>query len=332
MKWCAINTRAIAACALATTFAACGSPAGTGNIAAVPLAQTRDASWTSPQAASEDLLYVTNLHDVSIYSYPQGQLVGTITNLYKPYGECVDASGKVYVTDSLGFIYKYAHGGHVRIATYKDPSYTPYGCAIDPTTGNLAVANYEQTNSDYSGNVVIYTNPKNPPAAYVGPNLYYYFFLAYDGSGNLYVDGERIGGFGFTFGVLHKKEFAIKDVLLPQSITAPGGVGWDGSHVMVGDQTGAAVYEYTIKGTRATFVNTTPLSGTNGQVYQFGLFGSTLVAPVFFSGSVFGLVQYYNYPAGGSPTQTITQNLDFPVDAVVSPAATPTPRAPSLPR
>ena len=38
-----------------------------------------------PQAATEDLLYVSNLHNVAIFSYPQGKRVGTLrVSIRKP--------------------------------------------------------------------------------------------------------------------------------------------------------------------------------------------------------------------------------------------------------
>ncbi len=47
-----------------------------------------------------------------------------------------------------GYVYEYSHGGTQSIATLSDPG-SPYGCSVDPTTGNLAVAN--TTSSGYYG-------------------------------------------------------------------------------------------------------------------------------------------------------------------------------------
>ncbi len=120
----------------------------------------RAKSWMLPEAKSEDLLYIANVYTITVYSYPKGKLVGTFKDFYKPYGECVDKNGDVYITDStFAKIYEYAHGGTKPIHTLKDPGYEPYGCAVDPTTGNLAVANYSDA-SARQGNLVIYHKAK----------------------------------------------------------------------------------------------------------------------------------------------------------------------------
>jgi len=330
MKVLDFYTRAPLACATFLVFAGCASqqtqiatpgtmPQGAATINRLAQAPHpgNGSSWMAPEASSQDLLYVTNVHTVTVYSFPQGTLVGTLNNFLKPSGECVDKAGDIFITDSSSQIFEYAHGGHKRIATLKDPLYTPEGCSVDPTTGNLAVANYE-TSSNYPGNVAVYRKAKGIPTSYIGFNFYYYFFCGYDASGNLFVDGQNNSGFGFEFGELRKGGRTIQNILLPQSITAPGGVAWDGTHVAVGDQGGAAIYQFDVRAGKASLAGTTPLGGTGGQVFQFGIAGSTVAVPVYFSGTSSGSVQLYNYPAGGSPTATITDGVNFPIDAVVS--------------
>src|SRR5580700_6686174 len=146
-------------------FAGCGepqTPIATASQQNAPIAResAHGRSWMLPEAKSEDLLYVSNVYTITVYSYPKGKLVGTLNNFEKPYGECVDAKGNVWITDSsFGKIYEYAHGGTKPIHTVKDPEYVPYGCAVDPTTGDLAVANYSDA-SDREGNVAVYHKAK----------------------------------------------------------------------------------------------------------------------------------------------------------------------------
>ncbi|MGA8474700.1 MAG: hypothetical protein WB681_06495 [Candidatus Cybelea sp.] len=272
-----------------------------------------------PEAKSEDLLYVANVYTITVYSYPKGKLVGTLKDFYKPYGECVDKSGDVYVTDSsFGKIYEYAHGGTKPIHTLNDPSYVPYGCAVDPTTGDLAVANYSD-DSAREGNVMIYHKAKGFPKSYIGYGFYYYYYLGYDPKGNLYVDG-LFGSYGdgFEFGELRKGGSQINPILLPQTIGAPGGIQWDGQYLALGDNAGAAIYQFSFNGSKATLQGTTPLTGA-GNVGQFGIAGSSVVTPnQFFSGSA---VLVFPYPGGGAATKTITHGVFYPFSAVVSPAS-----------
>ena len=264
-------------------LAACGAPQ-TSTTPPVqqnaPSAQNagREQSWMLPEAKSEDLLYVANVYTITVYSYPRGKLVGTLQNFYTPYGECVDKTGDVYITDGkFGKIYEYAHGGTKPIHTVNDPSYRAYGCAIDPTTGNLAVANYSD-NSARSGNVAIYRKARGFPKSYVGYGFYYYYYCGYDTTGNLYVDGLNNGGFGFAFARLAKRSHSLQSFLLPQPITFPGGVQWDGKYVAVGDQAGSAIYQFSFTKGRATLQGHTALTGS-GLVGQFAIDGSTVVAP-----------------------------------------------------
>ena len=41
---------------------------------------------------------------------------------------------------------EYAHGGKKPIEDLSDPPYLPFGCSVDPPTGNLAVANRQTKN------------------------------------------------------------------------------------------------------------------------------------------------------------------------------------------
>jgi DNA-binding beta-propeller fold protein YncE len=89
---------------------------------------------------------------IDLYSYPQGILEGQITGLSGPGGDCSDKKGNVYVTDvepSGNEIVEFAHGGTQALRTLSVPSGSnPYSCAVDPTTGDLAVTNYGNTAGD----------------------------------------------------------------------------------------------------------------------------------------------------------------------------------------
>ena len=102
---------------------------------------------------------------VLVLSFPKGDLVGTLTGFSVPSGECVDESGDVFVADGgADTIREYAHGGTTPIATLNDPG-EPYGCSVDPTTGNLAVTNG-------SDSVAIYPSAQGTPTLYSDPSIY----------------------------------------------------------------------------------------------------------------------------------------------------------------
>jgi DNA-binding beta-propeller fold protein YncE len=125
---------------------------------------------------------------IARFTYPAGKYLGQITGLVEPRGLCSDAKGDVWVTDTgSSTIEKYSHNGR-HIGTLHDDGFEPYSCAVDPQSGNLAVANI-LSNSAGSGNVAIFTNASGKPAFYPG-DIHFAFYVAYARSGGtLYVDG-----------------------------------------------------------------------------------------------------------------------------------------------
>src|SRR5579863_882459 len=122
-------------------------------------------SWMLPEAKSEDLLYASDNtgSKVWVFSYPKGKLVGTLTGFYAPMGACVDTAGNVWIVNwKPAEVIEYAHGGTTRRATLPAGG-SPFGCAIDPRTGNLAVVNYL-----YGGNVkiLVFPSAQYPPTSY----------------------------------------------------------------------------------------------------------------------------------------------------------------------
>jgi hypothetical protein len=301
-----------------TILAGCaGSPIGSpstsvGATSSLPASGLR--AWMAPDAQSSDLLYISEQGNlVSVFSYPRGKPIGFLTGLNRPGGECVDKAGDVFITNTNGHdVLEYAHGGTTPIATLSDSNYYPYGCSIDPVTGNLAVSNLYTTEGG-SGGVSIYPGAAGAPTTYSNPAIFYYFFCGYDRRGNLFVDGQSASS-AFAFAELRKGAKALKPLGLNQSIQYPAGVQWDGKHVAVGDRDANVIYEFTIGKSGGTKVGSTPLAGAN-QVNQFFIAGKTLIGPEAGSADV----GFWKYPAGGAAFKTIG-GLEVPVGAVVSAA------------
>ena len=256
-------------------------------------------SWISPDAKKIPLLYVSDLGtgDVYIYAYRSGVLKGTLTGFYRPWGLCTDRAGNVYVTDNTtALIHKYAHGGTKPIATLKDPGELPGGCAVDPTTGNLAIANVSTLGSD-PGDVLIYLKGRGRNI-FKAQGISYYEYCGYDNAGNLFVDGQKDGAFAFA--ELPAGGHAFTDIELNAGIRFGGSVQWDGAHVAVGDYVAEKIDEFDIGPSGATEVGSTPLGGASFAV-QFSIDRSKVVSPDANGADVL----FWNYPAGGSPTSTV---------------------------
>jgi YD repeat-containing protein len=209
-----------------------------------------------PEAKSDNLLYVadglTPDGYVHVYSYPKGKRVGQITGLSAPYGDCADKAGNVWVITNLPpEAVEYAHGGTTPIATLSVPagSYA-FACAVDPTTGNLAVTQ--------DGGVSIYVDAQGTPTTYT--DWAEPMRCTYDDSGNLFANTsdeltELPSGSGaFVIVNFSKNETGLSNVL------------WDGKYLAVEGRPGAGkkgapapVYRVSVSGNTATIIHTLTL-------------------------------------------------------------------------
>lgn len=266
----------------------------------------------APDAAS--LLYVSDPSGggVSFYSYPGGKRAGTIPNFYQPGGMCASAkTGNVFIADpSSARVRVFAHGGTKAVRTLSDTGYAPLSCAVDPSSGDLAVTS--QVGPNKLGSLAIYTHATGKPKVYTNVNVPRVFYAAYDNAGNVYLDGETKKS-AVVAAELAKGATSIKMVTLDQTIGAAGGVAWDGTNVAIGDVSAGVIYRFAISAGKGTKVGSTPLNGS-AFVEQFCIPGTQVVAPDYIN----GVVRYYKYPAGGSAVKTIS-GFTGPIATTISP-------------
>jgi hypothetical protein len=226
--------------------------------------QRNGASWLAPEAKHRDLLYVPdyNYSVVGVYSYPDAKPLGDL-KVTAPYGVCSDKNGNVFIASaargqsSVSQIFEYPHGGTTPIATLQDPNAEPAGCAIDPSTGNLAVANV-YTQGTQNGDVVVYSGATGSPVSYSVPNINQAVFCTYDASGNLYVEGANTRLETTVFGVLRKgqQNFTNFTVNGPVSIW---GLASARNNLVVGgyelsSEDAAYIYQVRVSGSSGTIV------------------------------------------------------------------------------
>jgi hypothetical protein len=208
-------------------------------------------------------------------------------------------------------IFKYAHGGTDPIAILGDPAGLPIYCSVDPKTGNLAVVDYPLQNG--GATLAIYEKARGKPKLYTKPG-FGMISCGYDDRGNLFVDGDVIGG-SLQFAELPAGHDSFVRITLPQQFEFPGGVQWDGKHVAVGDYRAGVVYRFDVAHKKGTEVGTTPLDGS-AEVSQFFVAGSRVIAasaPQEYE----GYVKVYEYPAGGHALRRLS-NFSSPAGVVVS--------------
>jgi hypothetical protein len=332
---------ALASCVAAAMLAGCGgkqppigAPGAMPQTSAVAHAG-RDTSWTSgapvatvqasvpklagsseyveysglrtlPDTKSQRLLYVSNDGSpfvVYVLSYPSGKKVGTLDGFFGPGGECTEASGDVFITDTAeggaGYIYEYAHGGTSPIVTLDDPFTWPNGCAVDPTAGNLAVISV--------GGAAVFPNASGTPAAYTDSTLSEMTYGAYDNKGNLFVDGTASSSGRFAFAELPRGASTFTNISVSDSFENAGSVQWDGSYITV-QTTGNSgrvvlIYRLAVSGSSATVVGTTTLTSNRNRFEggQYWIQGSSVIGPANRGKSV----AIWRYPQGGHSKKMI---------------------------
>lgn len=273
-----------------------------------PLTPARSLSPASRSGAEHgDLLYVSDLgrNAVLYYTYPQGKLVGTLTGFAAASTLCADRAGDVFIVDLTGPVYVYAHGGAAPIRKLTG-SGEPDGCAIDPTTGNLAVTN---ESSYLYGTITIYPKAKGGPKTYFNSQVDATFFCGYDDRGNLFIDGWNRSGVVILL-ELPRGSSQFKIMTLGHTIKTPGGVLWDGKYIAISDEGAGQIVRVTPIGKVVATVRLH--EGTT--VNQFWLDHGTLIGP---NAQNNGTVPFWHYPDGGTPYHTIG-GLTYPIGAAVS--------------
>ncbi|HEY6484790.1 MAG TPA: hypothetical protein VIX83_00205 [Candidatus Cybelea sp.] len=254
-----------------------------------------------------DLLYIVAGSTVSVYTYWQKTMVGKLSGFTSPQGECVDKENDVYITDSGSEdVVEYAHAGKKPLRTIDDSPYAPYGCASDPTTGNLAVAN-ESGGPHGEGSITVFPTGGGKPTVYTDSTLETFSACAYDNKGNLLtVNGDAESRDAY-FAWLPKGGKRLVDVTVPgpqksYSWRDVTGLQWDGRYYVIDDYD---LYRVSIANGLGYYIGAT---GTEEEdVYgAYALYNAdpkkqaTQYVGTSNDGK-YSSVYFFNYPAGGDP-------------------------------
>jgi len=295
---------ALSGCVVALFVAGCGGSLHP--IAALGAAPSAHVRHTS--GSSSELIYVETGAGVVIISYPQGSVAGSIPWYSSPSYICSDpTNGNVLIPEG-STIYEYAHGATSPSGSFAMP--TEYqesqGCAVDPTTGNLAVSIYGTTSKGSVSAVAIYPAGQSTPTVYSDKTVSVFSYPAYDDSGNLFVSAYRRQG-GIRIGELKPGQDIFSFIKVQNFDGGIQKLQWDGMYLALsttyGSVPGTALDQLQINGKSATVVNSIRLSGSRG-------------GPLYFwiqSGAVFSELRKirknnnqgvgaWQYPAGGNPT------------------------------
>jgi hypothetical protein len=288
-----------------------GAPGAMPQSSAIARHARRGGSWMLPTAKSGDLLYLmTDTNFAYVLTYPAGKSAGKLTlSADNGTGVCSDSSGDVFVTaynyqPTHGYLYEYAHGGTKPIATLDDGSYIPTSCAVDPTTGNLAVTNNAAVSSQ-TGNVATYVGARGSPTTYTDPGFKNYAATTFDDHGDLFIIGS--GDSLFEFAELPQGGSTLINVTMSQQIYG-GHIQWDGTNLAVtlranSNKHRPIVYRVSVSGSTGTLVGSTTfgrLRGPDSGDVSW-IQGNTITMDDHLT-----KLGFWKYPDGGKPTKTVS--------------------------
>jgi hypothetical protein len=302
--------------------------AATEGIVPSPLQPT---SWASPQAAqSPSLLYVGNASYVNIYTYNNGvagSLVGQLQGIPDLQGMCTDRAGDVWVAQGKpNDITEYPHGRATPIAAINRAYGHGVGCAVNPINGDLAVVdNYTPKGGLLYGSVVIYANAQKSGAReYMNSTgLAWAYFLAYDDTGSLYMDGygcyyNSCNGDANALMVLKPGGSTFNPVTISgANIQNPRGLSWVKPTLLIGDSSYGSSdesvgYKLLVTKNTAKVVQAISYTGTS-QFWGSSVRAKDIIVPDYTN----SVVRTYSL-ANGSLISTLKKGLSRPFSAVVS--------------
>jgi hypothetical protein len=273
-----------------------------GGMQAVGVASGK-SSAIHASGSQKSLLYVVTSDRTDILTYPDGMKVGSIPNyLGLP---CPDpVNGNIYF-DS-GDIFEYSFGGTKQIGhIYGQEGTESLGCAVDPTTGDLATT-WNTTGTRNKGWVAVYKNGSGNPQQYAVPDMGVYYYCGYDGSGNLFVDGVSAED-NSLLAELPKGSNTWTTISLNEQIEI-GLIQWDGTYITIQKQSPPTIYQISVSGSSGTVVGTIMLRANNKT--KRVPFSHTWIQGDTVLGAQGGFknpnVGFWHYPQGGKPYKIIT--------------------------
>lgn len=329
----------VALCISAAVVAGCSRSAMPPNAMqasrAAPGTATLSETGLPLQATSvRRLLYLSDATSpqLDVYDYQTRTLLGTVTGVASPYGECVDGSGNVYVAQFVGGVVEFAHGGSKPIKQFNTDGYT-MGCSVDKR-GDVAAGIF-QTQSGGQGDVEVFPHGGGTPERFTSNDCYFDWPPGYDDKGNLFVEGLN----GSTPHVceLRAGSSVLRTLTTRVPLGYPGSVMWDGKYIALTDQNYQKSNHTAIEGVvedrgvldavNIAILNGACVSGFSAVMQPFlvGLRNTpnnTVVADAVVGGDAWcnrfasGTDIWY-YPAGGNPRRVLA-NSTFANGAALS--------------
>jgi hypothetical protein len=274
-------------------LAGCGQSQGGSSPPVLFPALTRQV----PQGSGE-VQYFSNDYETNLVEFDYPKSDSQIGQLNVSGGMCTKGARTFWVVAGETEIEEFKAGGTSPIKTLTESTGEPASCAVDATTGDLAIPILS------NGDVVIF-KPGSKSGTALSSGLIEAFFAGYDTNGDLFVDGINSGD-TFQLVELPKGSSSFEDISISSAITFPNSVQWDGTYLTMGCTGG--ICRYRIVGTKAVLKGMVPVSDCAGY---------WIARPYVYCADVGNNDgEVFKYPAGGSPIASLTGSFDFPLGVV----------------
>jgi hypothetical protein len=293
------------------SLCACGVPSA-------PVWLANNAVHEQHSPAVRTFIYVVQIVSgspiriVDVLGYPSGSYIGTLSGMEQsPQSLCADGAGDVFVmapiTIQSAYIYEFGPGATNPTRVLSDPGMAT-GCSVDPTTGNVAVANVDANFRGHAqGDIAIFPASSGYPTLYVTKGSSEFLNCAYDGKGNLLVDGlNHLGEQMLAFLPRGSKKLAERS--FNKFLSFPGPIQWDGRYFAIGyGATKGELYQVQVSGTTATVVRTIKLRAGRAEASndEFAIHRNSIVSLAGPKDHSAAWIAFWKYPVGGQPTRLL---------------------------
>jgi hypothetical protein len=208
-------------------------------------------SFVHAQATTTKMAYVTDLVSRAVYGFTQaGRLTITITGLGDPLGLYVDRSRNLWVADAgegsgAGEVLVYAKNSTTPFETLQTPEDKPTDVAICPN-GMIYVSSAFNLQTR-AGEILVYSGGSQPTGSLQNPEGYADYYVACDSHNNVFTVVLNNSTRGELYEYVGGVQGGFKAVSLPSFF--PGGLRIrGGKHLLISDQIGRTISQFTEKG------------------------------------------------------------------------------------
>jgi len=277
-----------------------------------------------------------------ILGYPSGNEVARFLAPIRPSAACTDNQGDVFVAGYNGapfekttaVIEKYAFGASSPSASVSAGTGDPFRCAVDNTTGNIAVVLQDVGVTS----LAVLPNFQGPPTTYKCRAEYAYIpGIAYDSSGDLFCLTRNAYGNRYFLSELASGSTSFDPVLLNlgSRVRMATDLQWDGTYLAVeaidygrGKNMSywpKRIYRLSVAGSHAKVVGTIRFAGFDGEDASASIASDRgiMIAPRGSLSFPHRAISVWNYPAGGRLLARLHAGIPVHLTTVAAPASSP---------